>query len=84
MLHASPTGCMVCIPNALSATPKSESWARYTEPKFTALYGEQVFGSSFITRPDSAPWIDRPDYWDKVERLWRGQDITLVLGTPSR
>jgi hypothetical protein len=80
MLHASPTGCMVCIPNALSATPKSESWARYTAPKFTALYGEQVFGSSFITRPDSAPWIDRLDYWDKVERLWRGQDITLVAG----
>jgi len=88
MLKTPPTDCMVCIPNVHSATPKAESWARYADSKFTALYGDTTFGSSFITRPDSAPWIDRPDYWDKVEQLWRGKEITLVLGdekslTPS-
>lgn len=89
MLKARPANCLVCIPNIDSATPKAESWAKYAEPKFVALYGPQVFGSSFITRPDSAPWIDRPDYWDKVEQLWRGKDVVMVLGdekslTPER
>jgi hypothetical protein len=36
-----------------------------------------------VTRPDSAPWIDRPDYWDKIERLWRASDIVLVPATKS-
>lgn len=89
MLKQRPANCLVCIPNIDSATPKAESWAKYAEPKFISLYGPQVFGSSFITRPDSAPWIDRPDYWDKVEQLWRGKDVVMVLGdekslTPER
>jgi hypothetical protein len=80
MLAKQPANCLVCIPNIFSATPKSESWQRYATGGYTSLYGEQRYGSSFITRPDSAPWIDRPDYWDKVEQLWRGKDITLVVG----
>lgn len=89
MLKERPGNCLVCIPNIDSATPKADSWAKYADPKFVSLYGQQVFGSSFITRPDSAPWIDRPDYWDKVEQLWRGRDIVMVLGdekslTPER
>jgi hypothetical protein len=89
MLKERPANCLVCIPNIDSATPKADSWAKYADPKFVSLYGQQVFGSSFITRPDSAPWIDRPDYWDKVEQLWRGKEITLVVGdekslTPER
>ncbi|MBR1150092.1 GT-D fold domain-containing glycosyltransferase [Bradyrhizobium sp. JYMT SZCCT0428] len=83
MLQMPPTGCIVCIPNVHSATPKADSWARYADSKFTSLYNgvaHVVYGSSFITRPDSAPWIDRPDYWDKVEQLWKGKEITLVTG----
>jgi hypothetical protein len=81
MLLKAPQNCLVCIPNAISATPKAASWARYAESKFTALYGDQEFGSSFVTRPDSAPWIDRPDYWEKIEALWKGRDVVLVKGT---
>jgi 2-polyprenyl-3-methyl-5-hydroxy-6-metoxy-1,4-benzoquinol methylase len=80
MLLAPPQNCMVCIPNVYSATPKADSWARYGDSKFVSLYGDTTFGSSFITRPDSAPWIDRPDYWDKVEQLWRSRDVVLVRG----
>ena len=83
MLSSPPSGCIVCIPNVVSATPKAASWRRYSESKYTSLYNEaahNVYGSSFITRPDSAPWIDRADYWAKIERLWAGKDITLVLG----
>lgn len=80
MLRAPPQNCLVCIPNIHSATPKADSWARYGDSKFVALYGEHEFGSSLVSRPDSAPWIDRPDYWDKIAQFWRGRDIVLVRG----
>lgn len=74
-----------CIPNAFSATPRAESWANYTVQKYTALYEPTAtYGSSFITRPDSAPWIDRPDYWERMRALWRGKSVTLVTGEAKR
>ena len=78
-----------CIPNARSKTPKAKNWEKYTIPKITTKYTLPVYGSSFITRPDSAPWIDRPDYWDRMTSIWAGKDVTLVIGsqrslTPAR
>jgi hypothetical protein len=71
---------LVCIPNIYSKTPKAASWKKYGDPKYVALYGKQQFGSSLVTRPDSAPWIDTPEYWDKVRSLWKGKDIVLAVG----
>jgi hypothetical protein len=51
-----------CIPNI--AKTQRAGWQKYSEGKYAALWDcQQVYGSSLITRPDSAPWIDRPDYW---------------------
>lgn len=72
--------CLVCIPNLDSDTPKRESWENYRADRYTALLSDGPYGSSFITRPDSAPWIDRPGYWDKVRQLWAGRDVVLVHG----
>lgn len=80
MLAKPRAGCLVCIPNVNSKTPKAESWSNYTDPKFAGLYGLKEYGSAFITRPDSAPWIDVPDYWNRVRDLWRGKDVILVVG----
>ena len=80
MLAKPHANCLVCIPNANSATPKKVNWETYAEPHYTKLYRAGVYGSSFITRPDSAPWIDKPVYWDRVRDLWRGKDVTLVAG----
>lgn len=79
MLHAARSGCLVCIPNA-AVGPKQGQWASYTAPRFTSLYGRQEYGSAFITRPDSAPWIDTPEYWSSVRDLWRDADVVLVVG----
>jgi hypothetical protein len=69
-----------CIPN-IEASPR-QGWKKYGEGKFGALWDQtRTYGSSLITRPDSAPWIDRPDYWAKVRQLWEGHDIVLVKGT---
>lgn len=70
---------LACIPNVVAT--RREGWKSYADPKFAALYTGGPYGSSFITRPDSAPWIDTPDYWATVRSLWEGKDVTLVLGT---
>lgn len=72
--------CMVGIPNIYSDTPKQEFWTKFT--RFAGLLdSRRRYVSSFITRPDSAPWINTPEYWAKVESLWAGRDITLVRGS---
>lgn len=69
-----------CIPSPRNA--KGESWARFQTAGFTGLYDAgKTYGNAFITRPDSAPWIDTPEYWGKVVDLWRGRDVVLVAGT---
>ncbi len=75
-----PSRCLVGIPNILSATPKARFWTKYRQ-RGAALLGSQAYGSSFISRPDSAPWIDREDYWARLTSLWAGHDVTLVRGT---
>jgi hypothetical protein len=72
--------CMVGIPNILSDTPKQEFWHKYLAYA-SMLDGSRRYVSSFITRPDSAPWIDTDEYWALLESLWAGQDVTLVRGS---
>lgn len=79
IMHNKVPGLLVCIPN-FNRGPRIKSWAKYKEGKFAPLYRQAEYGSAFITRPDSAPWIDTPEYWQNVRRLWSGKDITLVVG----
>lgn len=82
ILRAPSGKCLSCIPNIRTdATPKVEFWRQYRAERYTRLYGAGEFGSSFITRPDSAPWIDTPDYWARVVDLWRDRDVVLVRGS---
>jgi SAM-dependent methyltransferase len=71
--------CLVCLPNVF-LSPRRESWLRYADERYTQYCGGKTYGSAFISRPDNAPWIDRPDYWEKVRDLWRGRDVVLVIG----
>lgn len=80
ILRANVPGLLVGIPNTYGDTPKRESWLRFSSPGYTSLYGHSSYASSFITRPDSAPWIDTEEYWSKVGELWQGRDVTLVVG----
>lgn len=74
--------CMVGIPNVFSATPKSPFWDKYTSHRFLSLLDDRrKYVSSFITRPDSAPWINTEAYWTALESLWLGRDVTLVRGS---
>jgi hypothetical protein len=73
-------GLLVGIPNIASKTPKAESWSRFCAPGYTTMYKQTSYASSFITRPDSAPWIDTNDYWSRVHDLWLGKDVILIAG----
>lgn len=71
--------CLTGIPNIRSNTPKAEFWGKYMA--YAHLLADRAYVSSFVTRPDSAPWINTPEYWAMVESLWVGQDVTLVRGS---
>lgn len=78
ILHKSGD-CMVGIPNIRSNTPKAEFWGKHM--KYGRLLANRPYVSSFITRPDSAPWINTKKYWALLESLWVGQDVTVVRGS---
>lgn len=71
-----------CIP-AFEQTPREDVWDRYSKPPFKKLYIAESYGSSFITRPDNAPWIDTPEYWERVRCLWKDRDVILVASNPT-
>lgn len=71
--------CLVGIPNLKSQTPKLPFWKKYETA--WSLLANRAYVSSFVTRPDSAPWIDTLRYWSLVESLWKGERVTLVRGS---
>ena len=78
--------CLVGIPNIhgvrtypQSTDQKVQHWTAYL--RFAGNLPERKYVSAFITRPDSAPWINTPEYWERLSSLWRGKDVTLVRGS---
>lgn len=73
---------LTCIPrlNANPPSPHMPFYGKYGADNFTRLYGPQPYGSTWVSRADCAPWIDRPSYWDAWASLWRGKDVTYVGG----
>lgn len=72
-------GFLVGVPN-FDKSPRAASWAKYAQGAFASLYRQDLYASSLITRPDSAPWIDTPEYWQSVRDLWAGKEVVLVAG----
>jgi hypothetical protein len=80
ILREEVPGLLVAVPN-FDRTPRQDVWAKYRKGKFAALYaGGREYASSFVTRPDNAPWIDCPEYWAAVPSMWDRQDVVLVSG----
>lgn len=73
--------CLVGIPDMNPESPKWWFWKKYVEKYPRMLNPKITYYSQFITRPDSAPKIDVPDFYDRMECLWRDQEVTLVRGS---
>jgi hypothetical protein len=80
ILRSPPENCLACLPR-FDRGPKKENWAKYIMPRYAALYVAKEYGSAFISRPDSAPWIDTESYWLSVSDLWKDRRVTFVAGT---
>lgn len=72
---------IVGIPTMNPNGPKYEAtWARHKE-RFTKLIAPSKIGqfySAFISRPDSAPWINTPQFAVEFQHLWRDRRVALV------
>lgn len=72
---------LIGIPRLDPRSPKLSNWTKLA-PRFVDLMGDRapaaVYGSAFISRPDSAPWIDTEAFYNQVQSLWLGQEVCLV------
>src|SRR5690242_4065425 len=71
---------LACIPRMWPNAPRNAYWEKYCSPRVVGVYGMPLYGSAFVTRPDNAPHIDCPEYWDLVRSIWRGRDVMLISG----
>lgn len=73
-----PPSLLLGIPTMDKAGPKYESWRRHTVRYKQFLPETNEYYSAFITRPDSAPWIDTAESVAELVSLWRGLRVALV------
>lgn len=83
------TQSLVCLPRIRPGIPLYDKlWAKFLHPKWTKLIeprelGRWKYGSSFVSRPESAPEINVPEYWELVTKIWADRNVTLVIGQPD-
>lgn len=75
-----PANCLIGVPTMDERNPFYESWNRWRGEFAMCLPKKRVghYVSAFVTRPDQAPWLNNAEYFDAIESLWRGKDVTLV------
>lgn len=70
--------CLVGVPTFDPEGPKYNNWLRH-KPRFeTLLQPKHPYYSAFVSRPDSAPWINCPEYGQLVESIWRDKLAVVV------
>ena len=78
ILFSNSKTLLVAIPRLDERNPKNAAWLSYG-PRFARhLSSKKKYYSAFISRPDNAPWINTPQFFDTMERLWTEQPVTLV------
>lgn len=81
VLRSTDENLLVGIPRLDPRSPKNVNWMKCCSRYGQFLRHGKTYYSAFITRPDSAPWIATPSYFDLIEKLWEGKDITMVYGS---
>lgn len=78
ILLAKDAQCLIGIPTMDPKGPKIRNWERYKHIYPRQLSPKKQYYSAFITRPDSAPWINTEEFFDKIQSLWVGKAVALV------
>jgi hypothetical protein len=78
LMRSPNPGCLVCIPTLDPSGPKYENWLRHEQRLISLCNPEMLYGSAFISRPDSSPWINNQSYAQIVARLWRDKRAVVI------
>lgn len=70
--------CLVGIPTYDPAGPKYENWLRHKDRFRTLLQPGVPYFSAFVSRPDSAPWINTKEYAELVQSIWAGKSVAVI------
>lgn len=73
-----PKNLLPAIPTMDSAGPKYTGWVRHMASFSQYVDMNRVYGSAFVTRPDSSPAILCKEYLNLVTQLWAGKDVHVI------
>jgi hypothetical protein len=76
--------CIVGIPTMDPHGPKFKNWEARQERTVKFLNPAMQYYSSFISRPDSAPWILTRDDAAKVCDIWRGKKTAIICEADNK
>lgn len=78
VLQSPAANCLVGVPTMDPRGPKYEGWIRHRDRFAKLLNAKRAHYSAFITRPDSAPWINTVEFARQMELLWRGKRAAVL------
>lgn len=75
--------CLIPPPRVEAPNPMKHRWESYLEANaaFLPFLEQELYGSSNVSRMDSAPQLHTIQWWRTCADLWRDQNITLVRGS---
>lgn len=77
--------CIVGIPRIADPRvlnpEKRAFWSGFNKPQYIRMMlPDKVYGSAFISRPDSIPAINTKEYFESVKALWQDRRVILING----
>lgn len=78
-------GVLNCLPRPIAAvgTLGAARWDAFMHANagLLPLLGDRLYGSSYLSRMDSAPHCHTEEYWCSIARLWHNKTVTLIAGS---
>lgn len=78
VLKAPADGCLPAIPTMNPADPRYAGWSRHRTRYARIVDMKRIYGSAFVGRTKSAPWIGTAEHADRFRRLWTGKKVVAV------
>lgn len=70
--------CIVGIPTMHPDGPKIGNWLRHRDRFLSVISQDMRYYSAFVSRPDSAPWINTRKYARSVVSLWSQKKVAVL------
>lgn len=75
--------CIVGLPRLDEKGPKNDNWTARIHRYIPFLRESQTYYSAFISRPDSAPWINNVKFAKLLQTLWLDRHVAVVCEPKS-